>query len=78
MQIAVNAVEQWSSINKLQLNPDKCKELIIDFKKAKHQFDAVTVNSIDLERVVSVKVFGVTITKHAPMELSHLRRNQKG
>ena len=64
MQIAVNAVEQWSSINKLQLNPDKCKELIIDFKKAKHQFDAVTVNSIDLERVDSVKVLmlGVTIT----------------
>ena len=62
MQIAVNTVEQWSSINKLQLNPDKCKELIIDFKKAKHQFDAVTVNSIDLERVDSVKVLGVTIT----------------
>ena len=62
MQVAVEAVEQWSTTNKLQLNPDKCKELIIDFKKSKHHFDAVTVNSKELERVDSVKVLGVTIT----------------
>ena len=31
MQVAVNAVQQWSTINKLQLNVDKCKELVIDF-----------------------------------------------
>ena len=62
MQVAVNAVEQWSTINKLQLNADKCKELVIDFKKVKHHFDAVTVNSQELERVDSVKLLGVTIT----------------
>ena len=32
MQAAVNAVEHWPIINKLQLNADKCKELVIDFK----------------------------------------------
>ena len=62
MQVAVNAVEQWSTINKLQLNADKCKELVIDFKKVKHHFDAVTVNFQELERVDSVKLLGVTIT----------------
>ena len=36
MLVAVNAVEPWSTINKLQLNADKCKELVIDFKKVKH------------------------------------------
>ena len=36
MQVAVNAVEQWWTINNLQLNADKCKELVIDFKKVKH------------------------------------------
>ena len=30
------------------------KELVIDFKKVKHHFDAVTVNSQELERVDSV------------------------
>jgi len=61
MQDAVNAVEQLSIVNKLQLNADKCKELIIDFKKVQHHFDAVTVNSEELERVDSVKLLGVTI-----------------
>ena len=61
MQVAV-AVEQWPTINKLQLNADKCKELVIDFKKVKHHFDAVIMNSQELERVDSVKLLGVTIT----------------
>ena len=61
MQVAVNAVQQWSTINKLQLNADKCKELVIDFKKVKHHFDAVTVNSQELERVDSVKLLRVNI-----------------
>ena len=56
MQDAVNAVEQWSTVNKLQLNADKCKELVIDFKKVKHHFDAVSVSSQELERVDSVKL----------------------
>ena len=62
IQAAVNAVEQWSTTNKLQLNADKCKELIIDLKKAKHHFDAVTVNSKEIERVDSLTLLGVTIT----------------
>ena len=59
MQVAVYAVEQWSTIKKLQLNADKCKELVTDFKKVKHHFDAVTVKSQELERV---KLLGVSIT----------------
>ena len=61
MQVAVTAVEQWSITNKLQLNPDKCKEMLIDFKRTQHQFDAITVNFMELERVNSVKVLDVTI-----------------
>ena len=41
MQVAVTAVEQWSITNKLQLNSDKCKELLISFKRKQHQFDTV-------------------------------------
>ena len=62
MEVAVNAVEQWSTIKKLQLNVDKRKELVIDFEKVKHHFDAVTVNSQEPERIDSVKLLGVTIT----------------
>ena len=35
-QNAASTVENWSALNKLQLNPDNCKELRIDFKKQKH------------------------------------------
>ena len=35
IQCSVTKVEQWSRRNKLHLNADKCKELIIDFKKIK-------------------------------------------
>ena len=56
------AVEAWSNTNKLQLNADKCKELRIDFKRSKEQFDVLNVNSKELEQVDSVKVLGVTIS----------------
>lgn len=61
MQVAVTAVEQWSITKKLQLNPNKCKELLTDFKRTQQQFDVATVNCKELERVNSVKVFGVAI-----------------
>ena len=32
---AAAAVEQWSSDNKLQLNADKCEEMVIGFKLVK-------------------------------------------
>ena len=54
MQVAVTAVKQWSITNKLQLNPNKYKELLTDFKRTQHQFDVATVNSKELEHVNSV------------------------
>ena len=62
MQETLSAVEDWSNTNKLQLNADKCKQLRIDFKRLKEQFDALNVNSKELEQVDSVKVLGVTIS----------------
>ena len=44
VQSAVTAVEQWSANNNLQLNPNWCKDFIIDFKRTKYQLDAVMVN----------------------------------
>lgn len=45
VQSAVTTEEQWSANNNLQLNPNKCKEFIIDFKRTKYQLDTVMVNS---------------------------------
>ena len=35
-QSAVNFFEAWSKENNMQLNADKCKVMVIDFKKSKH------------------------------------------
>ena len=44
MQKTVTDVEKFSNVNKLQLNADKCHEMInIDFTKEKHQFDTITI-----------------------------------
>ena len=45
IQKEVNEIETLSNNNKLQLNPVKCKELIIDFKQRKQKFDPVIINN---------------------------------
>ena len=69
MQKTVTDVEKWSNVNKLQLNADKCHQIIIDFTKEKYQFDTITLNSQELELVSSAKVLGVTIS-NSPVCLS--------
>ena len=61
IQCSLTEVEQWSIRNKLHLNADKCKELIIDLKKSKHGFNPISVNSKELELVNHAKILGVTI-----------------
>ena len=64
LQNAVTTVETWSSINHMQLNADKCKELIIDFKRNPHEFGPVVVNGTDLSVVDSAKILGVTFSSN--------------
>ena len=44
VQGAVSAVEAWSQVNMMELNADKCKEMIIDFKRNTHNFSPVLIN----------------------------------
>ena len=57
-------VQNWSSENKLQLNTDKCKEMIIDFKKQKHSFDRVPVEGKALDIVSHAKILGMTVSNN--------------
>ena len=61
-QSAVSTVVHWSEQNLMQLNSNKCKELIIDFKKKQHVFDPTVVNGNDLQVVGSAKILGLTIS----------------
>ena len=63
-QQAASSVENWSLRNKLQLNPDKCKELRIDFKQKKDQFDPISINDRQLQVVNHAKILGLTISEN--------------
>ena len=51
-----------SKTNRLQLNAEKCKELIIDFKVARGEFDPIVINTKELCLVEHAKVLNVTIS----------------
>ena len=59
-QRTVSTVAEWTVKNNMQLNADKCKELIIDFKKNIHNFSPLTIEGKDLSVVTSAKILGVT------------------
>ena len=63
-QDAVTTVENWSNSNRLLLNADKCKELQIDFKSTKQNFDPLTVYGKKLPVVQNAKILGLTISSN--------------
>ena len=63
-QIIANTVAQWSSVNRVKLNTDKCKELKISFAKNKAQLTSIVVDNKELECVDSAKLLDVMIANN--------------
>ena len=61
MQAIANRVIEWSHENRVQLNADKCKELMISFAKEQRVFDPITIEGKEVELVTSTKLLGLTI-----------------
>ena len=55
-QNIVDRVSQWSNENRVQLHPDKCKELRITFSKNPSVLDQLIVNGKEIETVDNVKL----------------------
>ena len=55
VQNIANKVMSWSSENRGQLNPDKCKELRISFSNQPRAFDPVVVDGKELDVVDNVE-----------------------
>ena len=60
----VDEVNAWSNRNRVQLHPDKCKELRISFAKQPPSFDPLIVDGNELEVVTSAKLLGITINNN--------------
>ena len=53
---------KWSRMNRVVLNPDKCKELRILFSRNPEAFDLVSIDDKEIEVVNSAKLLGITIS----------------
>lgn len=62
IQKAADKVVDWSKDQRMPLNEDNCKEIIIDFKENKYSFDPSVINNKDLSVVEDAKILGVTIS----------------
>ena len=56
VQHAVTAVEDWSRSQRMQLNAEKCKETVIDFKKNSHNVSPLEVNGNELPVIDCAKI----------------------
>ena len=61
LQDLVNYIVTWTKNNNMKLNVEKCKELIIDFARKKHHFPPLTVDDMNVERVKSTCILGLTV-----------------
>ena len=63
IQTALDQVCHWASYNDMKLNPKKCKEMVIPFANSDVRIPGLTIaiDRVDLERVQSHKVLGLTL-----------------
>ena len=61
-QSIVNQLIEWSHVNRVQLNPDKCKELRISFARSPVELDTAIIDRKKVEVASTSKLLGLTIS----------------
>ena len=70
LQNELDAIGNWTSTNNMKLNPKKCKEMIVSFRRDIEQPPpTLVVENISLERIESHKVLGLTIQNNLKWDL---------
>jgi hypothetical protein len=81
LQEVTNSIVDWSERKKFQLNPSKCKEFVVSFKRNEPNFSPISINESQIERADKSSILGLTITKDLKwndhVERSHLIRGQR-
>jgi hypothetical protein len=81
LQQAADKVLEWTDANKMQLNVDKTKEMVISFSKSPVACPQITMSDSSIERVDSFKLLGITLnsklTWHNHIENIHKRASQR-
>ena len=64
VQTSVDTVVDWPHENRLQLNGDKCKELVLDFKNQKHKFGRIMIEGKSIEVAHHAKILDLTVSNN--------------
>ena len=67
-QSIVNQVIEWSHVNRVQLNPDKCKEHRISFARNPVELDTVIIDRKEVEVVSTVKSLGLAVSANLTLK----------
>jgi hypothetical protein len=66
LQDVTNCFANWSAYNKFELNPTKCKEIVINFQRNEpvySVFPPIKINGINVERVEKAMILRLLITQ---------------
>ena len=63
LQEVTDSIVDWSRGNKFQLNPSKCKEFVVSFKRNQPNFPPISINGSQIERVEKLSILGLSITR---------------
>ena len=62
MQCATNFIINWSQQNKFELNPLKCKEIMVNFNREQPDYSPILVNRTSIERLKKAEMRDLVIT----------------
>ena len=63
LQEVTDSIVDWSPGNKFQLNPSKCKEFVVSFKRNQPNFPPISINESQIKRVEKLSILGLSITR---------------
>ena len=63
LQEVTDSIVDWSRRNKFQLNPSKCKDFVVSFKRNQPNFPPISINGSQIERVEKLSILGLSITR---------------
>ena len=63
-QLIANEILDWSNINRMQLNADKCKEIRISFARNQPELNPITIENQIIEVASDFKVLGLNISNN--------------
>ena len=63
LQEVTDSMVDWFQRNKFQLNPPKCKEFVVSFKRNQPNFPPIIINGPQIERAEKLSILGLSITR---------------